>query len=569
MVVSLYKRLRAFFVDERSVDGSSIDINRAGEAIESFLRDRVRVNLEDFAVDLPKSKGVTTGFHARRLDDDAMHLVKVAPKGKSDHPDTYTFKQEYVASEILRRILFQRVSTVELMTLTTSDQGKSSFSPDDFVAMRTKFLSEFTDLSAGTNPEERGAFIDSRRGQSSSAGAERKHIKGFGKILASVLFINDIDWKSDNVGLFTNPSSGEVEYAKIDHGCCMLDLGLQSGEELLQLLRNKLQSSGYPIDLDISLTEMRETIEQISQISEAELNLIIDRRLKDLKDAGIDIDVEQERTEMLGVLLRQQELLQELDKILGVIQDRSLDEEFRTREGTAMSQEGFLNYGWMQFIREGRMDIAELAEQARTAPPPRQEEKATRSASEDKQPKSTSLSPQQRLQNAELVVMESFKGIFVQGAKDIEDVKQRLKDPEYQQKFAVVVQESYTRYLGDHGKYLQNVNFLPAVTSMCDEFHNTITEIEESPKLSLGNRVLERLQSSLSKLFSIIKAKESEMGVEVRRPDDTLKKATHDILRKGKKIQSKGESFDVEQLDDMLDAVITTTQQRESSMRAR
>ena len=187
-------------------------------------------------------------------------------------------------------------------------------------------------------------------------------------------------------------------------------------------------------------------------------------------------------------------------------------------------------------------------------------EERKRLAREEMMINSGTADAHQRLQESEIKVLKAFQDIFIKGAQDIDVVKQRLQEQEHQGKFAAAIQEAYVAYIGSSGVERKDINFSPVVKSICEEFCKTITEIDNSPKVSFGKRILDGLRSSLAKLFSVIKSNEPELGIEIRRPNDALKSAAPKILEKGRKIKAKGSEFNVEQLDEMLGATIKLMQ---------
>ena len=179
--------------------------------------------------------------------------------------------------------------------------------------------------------------------------------KGFGKIIIASILLGDRDIWPANIGFFINPSTSELEFAKVDHGCSMIG-EFPDMNEIWQFIINC--SNKFFGEFRVDLLEMRSTIAQIAQITPDEITAIIDRRMGLLVSAGVDIKTVTRcfmyrhgkiKDHMKGVILHNQALLGELDITLKFIEHLGIE----GRVDGGHTRRGWLQSGaWLDHINE-------------------------------------------------------------------------------------------------------------------------------------------------------------------------------------------------------------------------
>ena len=170
------------------------------------------------------------------------------------------FINEYIFGPLFKRILFSKAPHIELVTNSKIPQ------------LSSKSLVGFNSIKQ--NNERPITKI--------------KNVKRTAAVLATCLFLGDYDLNAGNVGLMpAQDGSDSYVLAKIDHGWAG-SRKFTKAEIMLQDLATIVLGTGYSYfqKLTIDSKEFRETIKQIIQISDEEIEAFVSRRIDDLKKIG-------------------------------------------------------------------------------------------------------------------------------------------------------------------------------------------------------------------------------------------------------------------------------------------
>jgi hypothetical protein len=259
---------------QKKVDKTPSQINldeHQHQHLRTALKDKLSAPIDEYREggEGSKASGVSSGFVGRTTEN-SNYMLKPGELGRVTNParnngSPYTDKrdamQEYIAAGIYKRILYDRTPTIGLADVSNSsnidDKGK--------LFIKSKFFEGFQSLNmVRDNPS--------------------KDLEGFEKVIAACLFAGEVDYHGENLGVVNN------KVVKIDHG--RSGMRLYSKESRLKLdLRNNLLVFGYgKIPLNSRL--LKESISEISQISEDEIEKIVASRIDSLKKSGFILEKE-------------------------------------------------------------------------------------------------------------------------------------------------------------------------------------------------------------------------------------------------------------------------------------
>lgn len=231
------------------------------QELEKFFKDRLTGNVTDYISSSDKEEGVTDGFVGER--DGEQYMVK----GDSEKPlhDEYTLR-EFVVGGMFKRILYDRAPTISLDIKETDAPKLDELEKQ--IYLRSKFLEGFETIGS----------IESSSGDLEAEGLE--------KVVAASMFLGDIDINKGNLGIM--PGNPPV-VAKIDHGQAFFANNIPANS-LLGLTGHLVKTLGYSQHFNFSLDKFSETVGQMTQISDDEIDKLVGSRIHELKQAGFDFD---------------------------------------------------------------------------------------------------------------------------------------------------------------------------------------------------------------------------------------------------------------------------------------
>ncbi len=171
--------------------------------------------------------------------------------------DTLAFFNEFLTAPLYKRMLFDRTPTIA--GVDSNLQGK--------ILLRSKYLDSF---QIAYEYKEQKRLRD---------------VSGAGKLMAAMIAGGEFDMNFSNFGVIQE--DGKNVFAKIDHGQSAQMLST-NGETVWINFVNRCINFQYIKAMDINITELRESLEQILMITEEELETLLKARFYELKQMGFD-----------------------------------------------------------------------------------------------------------------------------------------------------------------------------------------------------------------------------------------------------------------------------------------
>lgn len=142
---------------------------------------------------------------------------------------------------------------------------------------------------------------------------KRKNVKGFGKVLAASFMFGEKDLSQANLGVVPAENEGELTMVKIDHGRSgMFDMHLG---DAMTYIGNFADFISFG-DLKFDEQEFQESLNQMSQIQDNEIQNFVDKAVGDIKSIGvieivnedsIDVDLDKYREYITEKIIKQKE----------------------------------------------------------------------------------------------------------------------------------------------------------------------------------------------------------------------------------------------------------------------
>jgi len=171
--------------------------------------------------------------------------------------DTLAFFNEFLTAPLYKRMLFDRTPTIA--GVDSNLQGE--------ILLRSKYLDAFQ-------------IANEYKQQKSLRG-----VAGAGKLMAAMIAGGEFDMNFSNFGVIQE--NGKNVFAKIDHGQSAQMLSTD-GEGVWLKFVNRCINFQYIKSMDINITELRESLDQILMITEEELETLLKARFYELKQMGFD-----------------------------------------------------------------------------------------------------------------------------------------------------------------------------------------------------------------------------------------------------------------------------------------
>ena len=254
--------------------------------IGEHLKRLIKRDASDFVKSADKEVGETSGYIAQEAvaavasSDKASSsfmikssLPREAGKGIT-YDERSTFIREFITAPLYRRILYSRAPVISAVEgiITEGDSLNQG--------LRSEFIEGFTTLTEVTGGVKGSGDLGDRKELLKSA-------EGAEKLFASMLFLGEYDYGSDNIGVISE-SDGKRVLAKIDHGWSG-SVEFDNSEKILAFLWHSMSAAGYAKDITVDANKFIEAIHQISQISDDEIETIASARIEEATRMGFDI----------------------------------------------------------------------------------------------------------------------------------------------------------------------------------------------------------------------------------------------------------------------------------------
>ncbi|MEK6733739.1 MAG: hypothetical protein AABY27_01370 [Pseudomonadota bacterium] len=295
---------------------SKEEFNKNKVKLEKHFKDRLPASIIEHQEVEKKTGGVFSGFVGTLNQDEEKYMLKPARMDS-----TGTTKQEINArNEILHEHIapFERLlyGNAPVIGITTQQEGQQASTPnstasdthsqnsfqvdnDDFdmidsdydgsdeddgktsphaLYVRSKFLDNFTTLSEAKKDKTRSD--------------ELTQIKGFERVVAACMFLGDHDYHDENLGVSVR--DGESHAVKIDHGHA--GESFEADEKALRQALHDTLGTNNPLPafkynyLNFNINEFKRAVDEISSVSDEEMENIIERKAYNLQKSGFKLD---------------------------------------------------------------------------------------------------------------------------------------------------------------------------------------------------------------------------------------------------------------------------------------
>ena len=244
------------------------------EELSELLDNRGRASPVELYQELGlKDKGVSDGFFAKKgkekyiLKSGKMDFDESEAENGTQSADKRDLMTEYVTSILYERILKDRTPKIGLAE-------KSSSNKKDYIYLKSQFLPEFQDIRTYKNYNP-----------------GHLEINGFEKVMAACLFMGEIDYHNQNVGV-ARGHDGELHAVKIDHGRTGMGLAdYKDDKSIMNSFKKKIFRFEY-YNIDIKVNKFKEAVSEINSISNDEIDHLIQNRVYNLKQTGFKLNNE-------------------------------------------------------------------------------------------------------------------------------------------------------------------------------------------------------------------------------------------------------------------------------------
>ena len=248
--------------------------NLKNEELSQLLDDRGNNSTVDLYVSKDiKTKGVSQGFIGEK--GNAKYILKSGeidfneniPYNSTSAADKRDLVTEFISSALYERILKDRAPKIGLAEQPDSPSKKHIY-------LKSKFLEGFEDIDTYKNKNPGQLEID-----------------GFEKVIAACLFMGEIDYHDQNIGI-AKGKDGNSYAVKIDHG--RTGLGLVRDQDEESIMRSFLENRNYfdYSDIAFKANKFKDAVSEISNVSDDEIDHLIENRVDVLKKTGFKLNAE-------------------------------------------------------------------------------------------------------------------------------------------------------------------------------------------------------------------------------------------------------------------------------------
>ena len=249
--------------------------------VEDSLRDKVVATEDQYQRKGKKAAGMSAGYVAtEKATGETFILKQFYIKDSDCRTEQDVLNREDGVRELVGSIMYQFL----LYDNAPKEQlVKSSEVPPKSLYVRSKFFKETEQLSvfAGGSP---GGLFD----PSSPECAKLKNIKGFEKVIASCHMLGELDYHAGNMMVHKDGTIG-----KIDHGKSFTAF-YKDFSSMIVSTNDTFKEFGYTSaisngDLIFDAEKYSASLKQMSsQLSEEQIDAIVDQRIDVLRKAGFD-----------------------------------------------------------------------------------------------------------------------------------------------------------------------------------------------------------------------------------------------------------------------------------------
>lgn len=239
---------------------------------------------------------MATGYKTKRKGDvdGASYMVKTAWKSHEDkkQKDAMEFVNEFVTAPLYNITLYNRAPMIAEVQVTQEQVGLGS-----------KFLPNFKSIYEFCKTDDNdddlfGSALDY---------SKLTKATGMEKVFASILAWGETDEHYENIGVMlidkTENKPEELVFAKIDHGRSAT-IFFKNTNAAFEKLVGSYATNGYQNHIPLKASKLKESLYQITLISDEEIARLVKSRIYQLKQTGFNIkDVSFKFKERNGELL--------------------------------------------------------------------------------------------------------------------------------------------------------------------------------------------------------------------------------------------------------------------------
>ena len=247
--------------------------------VEDSLRDKVVATQDQYEQKGQKTAGVSAGYVATEKATGETFILKQFflknsdCKSAQDRNNREDGVRELVGSTMYQFLLYDRAPKEQLV--------KSSEVPPKSLYVRSKFFKETQQLSVFSGGDEKGRF---NRGNT-----ELLKIKGFEKVVAACHMLGELDYHAGNMMV-----DKDNTVVKIDHGRSFMTFYKDFSSMIVATNNKFIKEFGYNEainfgTLNFDIKKYSASLKQmVSQLSEEQIDAIVDQKIDALKKAGFD-----------------------------------------------------------------------------------------------------------------------------------------------------------------------------------------------------------------------------------------------------------------------------------------
>ncbi len=275
------KRREALAEELQKIREKSPIKQQTKDAVELSLRDKIVSNQESFQTKGSKGAGFSAGYVATEKATGETFILKQFYKNESDcvteqdKTNRMDGVQEFIGSTMYQFLLYDRAPKEQLVT-PDKENSKSLY-------VRSKFFKDVEQLSVFSGGNTGGAL-----GYDTPKIKNLTTIKGFEKVVAACHILGEMDYHAGNMMV---QKDGTIN--KIDHGKSFLEFN-KDFATLIKSTYGTLNACGYLNEiqdgnLNFDIEKYSTSLNQmVSQLSENQIDAIIDQRIAELKKAGFN-----------------------------------------------------------------------------------------------------------------------------------------------------------------------------------------------------------------------------------------------------------------------------------------
>lgn len=245
---------------------NELEMKEASKAIEKLLEDKKVAEIGEFRDLANKSEGVSSGFKAKRDKDGHQFMLKTFHTGGNlnnrQKNDNISFVNEFVMAPFYKRWLYDSTPHIELV----KDKQTGA------IYLRSKYLNEFESLQDYLVLNGDTPFLQ-------IPGIERK--------FAADIMGAELDRHEGNTCRM-NTNGSEKTAGKIDHGQSAMNTFTSYSQMWMNFSSYMEKTTKYAKSVSINPALIRDSLDQMLQISDEEIERFAASRVHILKMNGID-----------------------------------------------------------------------------------------------------------------------------------------------------------------------------------------------------------------------------------------------------------------------------------------